>query len=314
MASASSSSKLILVRRYLAYRRSLGYRMRNAELLLDFARLADREAPGKPLTVALAVRWATAVPSARLNTRLGRIGLVRGFARYCASFDVQTQIPEPGLLGPGFQRVQPHLFTTAETKLILQRAGRLQTCRSPLHPLTYETLIGLLAATGIRPGEALRLHGGDLDTDKDTLRIRRCKFSPERVLAIHRTTVRALRYYREKRQALFPWGETLFVSATGNPLCARRTAKVFRRLARGLVSRSEKRPVRLMDFRHTFASQRISQWSRQSQPIAHHLLLLARYLGHRTFNSTWWYVSSDPRALQAASERFRHFHKDRHAS
>jgi integrase len=288
--------------------------MRTAEVLLDFARFADRKAPRQPLTNALAIQWATAVSSARRNTRVGRLSVVRGFARYCASLDSRIQIPDPYLLGPGFQRVPPHLFTSAEISLILQRTRQLETNHSPLHPLTYETLIGLLASTGIRPGEALRLHCHDLDVDEGTLLIRRCKFSAERVLALHPTTVRALQHYRQKRQALFPWGETLFVGATGQPLSARRSEKVFRRLTGGLVSGSEKRPVRLMDFRHTFASERISQWSRQSQPIAHHLLLLARYLGHRTFNSTWWYVSSDPIALQAASERFRHFHKDPYAS
>ena len=313
MAAPNPPSKLILVRRYLAFRRKLGYRMRAAEVLLDFARFADRAAPGMPLTNALAIQWAVAVPSARPNTRVGRLSVVRGFARYCASLDSGTQIPDPQLLGPGFQRVAPHLFTSVEVSLILKRTKQLETEHSPLHPLTYETLIGLLAATGARPGEALRLDCRDLDADEGTLRIRRCKFSPERVLPLHPTTVRALEHYRQKRRALFPWGDTLFVGATGQPLSAHRAEKVFRRLTHGLVSRSEKRPVRLMDFRHTFASQRISQWSRQSKPVAHHLLLLARYLGHRTFNSTWWYVSSDPIALRTASERFRHFHKDCHA-
>ena len=313
MATVTTPSKLTLVRQYLAFRRKLGYRMRSAELLLDFARFADREAPGKPLTTALAMQWATAV-QALAKTRAGRLGMVRGFARYCASFDSQTQIPDSYLLGPSFQRVRPHLFSPAEVRLILRRTRRLETRRSPLHPLTYETLIGLLASTGMRPGEALRLCGRDLDVEQGTLRIGRCKFSPERVIALHPTTVRALRHYRQRRQALFPWGETLFVGAAGRPLTARRTEKVFRRLTRDLVPNSERRSVRLMDFRHTFASERISQWSRQSQPVAHHLLLLARYLGHRTFNSTWWYVSSDPMALRAASERFRHFHKECHAS
>ena len=314
MAIRSAPSKLTLVRRYLAFRRKLGYRMKSAELLLDFARFADRVASGKPLTTALAIQWATAMPSTRPNTRAGRLGMVRGFARYCASSELRTQIPDSYLLGPRFQRVRPHLFTTAEVRLILQRTRRLQHRHSLLHPLTYETLIGLLAATGIRPGEALRLHCQDLDLDQGTLRVRRCKFSPERVIALHSTTVRALGHYRQRRQALFPGGESFFVGATGRQLSARRTEKVFRRLTHGLVPSGERRSVRLMDFRHTFASQRISQWSRQAQPIAHHLLPLARYLGHRTFNSTWWYVSSDPVALQAASERFRHFHKDRHAS
>jgi integrase len=287
--------------------------MRSAELLFDFARFADRKAPGKPLTTALAMQWATAV-QALAKTRAGRLGMVRGFARYCASFDLQTQIPDSYLLGPSFQRVRPHLFRPTEVRLILRRTRRLETRRSPLHPLTYETLIGLLASTGMRPGEALRLCCRDLDVEQGVLRISRCKFSPERVIALHPTTVRALRHYRQKRQSLFPWGEALFVDMAGHPLSARRMEKVFRRLTRDLVPNSERRAVRLMDFRHTFASERIAQWSRQSKPLAHHLLLLARYLGHRSFNSTWWYVSSDPMALRAASERFRHFHKQCHAS
>jgi len=313
MATLDPRSKLTLVSQYLAFRRSLGYRMRSAELLFDFAHFADREAPGKPLTTALAIQWTTAV-SASPKTRAGRLSMVRGFAKYCASFDLQTQIPDSYLLGPSFQRSRPHLFSPAEVRLIMRRARRLETHRSPLHPLSYETLIGLLAATGIRPGEALRLHCRDLDVDHGTLRVRRCKFSPERVIALHPTTVRALQYYCQRRQTLFPWGESFFVGMAGRPLSARRTEKVFRRLTHDLIPRSERATVRLMDFRHTFASQRISRWSRQAQPVAHHLLLLARYLGHRTFNSTWWYVSSDPMALRTASDRFRHFHKQCHAS
>ncbi len=126
MAVPNPPSKLILARRYLAFRRKLGYRMRAAEVLLDFARLADREFPGKPLTNALAIRWATAVPSARPNTRVGRLSVVRGFARYCASLDSRTQVPDPYLLGPGFQRVAPHLFTSAEIELILKRTDSLK--------------------------------------------------------------------------------------------------------------------------------------------------------------------------------------------
>jgi integrase len=134
------------------------------------------------------------------------------------------------------------------------------------------------------------------------------------VIPLHSTTVNALDRYRQRRRTLYPWGESFFVSADGRPLVARRAEKIFRKLARVLIPRSERGTVRLMDFRHTFASGMISRWSRLSQPVAHHLLLLARYLGHRTFNSTWWYVSSDPLALRAASDRFRHFHTHGHAT
>jgi integrase len=309
MAKLNQPPRSVLVRRYLAYRRSLGYRMHGGELLLDFARFADATAPNKPLTASLAIQWACASPSANPKTRAQRIGMVRGFARYCTTFDARTQVPDFSLLGVGFQRGRPHIFSVAELKMILRRARRLETSRSSLHPLTYTTLIGLLASTGMRPGEALRLHWTDLDVKLCSLRIRRCKFSSERVIPLHSTVVRALQRYVQARRTLFPEGEALFISVTGHPLSARRTEKVFQRLARDIVPRSERGSVRLMDFRHTFASGRISQWSRQKRPVAHHLLLLARYLGHRTFNSTWWYVTADPIALRDACARFRDFHE-----
>jgi integrase len=238
--------------------------------------------------------------------------MVRGFARYCVALDPRAQIPDSGLLGTTIRRIRPHLFTAQQLRLILLRTRDLGTHRSALHPLTYETLVGLLACTGMRPGEALQLELSDFDADRGRLRIRPCKFSPERVIPLHPTTVRALQRYREIRQSLFHSGGPLFVGATGRPLIARRTERVFIGLARDVTPTGQRPTARLMDFRHTFASQRISQWSRQSQPVAHHLLLLARYLGHRTFNSTWWYVSSDPASLQGASDTFLHFHEERH--
>ena len=232
--------------------------------------------------------------------------MARGFARYCASFDSRTQVTEPDLLGSCVERIRPHIFTAGQTRLLLSRARRLSVQHSPLHPLTYETLIGLLACTGMRPGEALRLRVSDFDPSCGQLP---CKFSPERIIPLHATSVAALQRYLQMRRMRFPSGESFFVNAAGQALAPRRTAKVFARLTRGIVSNGQRPTLRMVDFRHTFASARIAQWSRRSEPLAHHLLLLARYLGHSSFKSTWWYVSSDPAALQGACERFRHFHE-----
>ena len=302
-------SMLALARRYLAHRRQLGYTMRSAQLLLDFGRYADRVAPGRPLTSALAMSWASAVPAAQRRTHAGRLAMVRGFARYCASFDSRTQVPEPNLLGSCVERIRPHIFTPDQTRLLLSRARHLSVQHSALHPLTYETLIGLLACTGMRPGEALRLQVRDFDPSCGQLRVRPCKFSPERIIPLHASCVAALQRYLQMRRMRFPSVESFFVNAAGRALSPRRTEKVFASLSRGIVSNGQRPTLRMVDFRHTFASARIARWSRCSGPLAHHLLLLARYLGHSSFNSTWWYVSSGPAALQGACERFRHFHE-----
>lgn len=303
---------LTLVRRYIAHRRKMGYAMvLPAGQLSMFARFADRQAPGKSLTAKLALDWATSGPGRR-RTHAHRLSVVRCFARYCATLDPRTEVPDTHLLGSKSQRLRPHIFTRAQTNCLLFRARTLTTSRSTLHPLTYETLIALLACTGLRPGEALKLRLDDLNVNSESLRIAPCKSSPLRVLPLHPTAIRALQRYTNARLSLFPGGSHLFVGATGKPLQQRRTEKIFARLARGIVSNGQRASVRLVDFRHSFASQWISDWSRLSKPVSHHLLLLARYLGHQDFTSTWWYVSSDPASLFSASQSFLRFHAQRH--
>ena len=301
---------LALVRRYIAHRREMGYLVNDAaQRLPDFGRFADRLAPGMPLTTEIALQWVTSRPTRRRATQANLLGLVRSFARYCAALDPRTEIPGTHLLGPRYQRVRPHIYTEGQTRLILRRARALTTHFSPLHPRTYETLIGLLACTGMRPGEARQLRLNDLDTATGHLRIAPCKSSPERVIPLHASTGRALQCYRAARRRFFPFGEHLFVGATGRPLSQVMTDRIFARLTRGIPSNGQRPSLRLLDYRHTFASVWISEWSRQSKPVSHHLLLLARYLGHHDFSSTWWYVTSDPKALQAAAQSFLRFHK-----
>jgi integrase len=111
------------------------------------------------------------------------------------------------------------------------------------------------------------------------------------------------------RRRCFPFSEAFFVGVTGQPLGTGPTESVFDRLVAGIPSRGDFPHPRMTDFRHTFASRWIAEWSLQAKPVSHHLLLLARYLGHKNFASTWWYVTSDPRSLHAAADTFRRFHR-----
>jgi integrase len=178
-------------------------------------------------------------------------------------------------------------------------------------PSTYVTFFGLLACTGMRSGEARRLMLDDFDAHAGILRIGRFKSSPPRTIPLHATTVRALQDYVRMRRRCFPFSESLFVGVTGKPLKAVPVRKVFHRMCAGIVCNGEARHPELSDFRHTFVSHWIAEWSRQAEPVSHHLLLLARYLGHVNFSSTWWYVTSDPRSLCEAAAAFRRYNQQR---
>jgi integrase len=301
---------LTLGRRYLAHRRKLGFALRIEGMqVLQFARFADRVAAGQPLTAALALRWAT-LPRTENSQfyHAKRLESLRGFARFCAIFDPRVEVPGAHMIGPAHRRRSPHIYSAAQIRLILRRAAALPCLAGdPLRAITFATLIGLIACTGLRMGEALRLKETDFDPEAGTLHVPRAKFSPERVLPLQPSTVRALRRYQTARRRHPLCTDRFFVGRTGHPLNQQTVYYTFRGLTRDFVTNGARRRPRFHDFRHTLATKLIAKWSQEQAPGAHHLLLLCRYLGHRSFRDTFWYVSADPAALASVAERFKRF-------
>jgi integrase len=274
--------------------------------LLAFARFADRTASGHPLTTALALRWASRQPALPV-TVANRLSSVRGFARFCAAFDPRTEVPPHHLTHCAARRRAPHIFTEEQVSLIMRRTSQLEPWRTNLRPLTYRTLVGLLACTGLRPGEALKLSDDDFDADTATLHVPAIKCSAPRFLPLHPTTVRALLRYQTLRRRRFPFTRHFFVGPFGRPLRLSAAQWTFRRLAQGIPSNGDRPAVRLYDFRHSVATKLIARWSCRAPPLANRLVLLSRYLGHKYFHHTYWYVQHDLSALKAATARFESY-------
>jgi integrase len=76
--------------------------------------------------------------------------------------------------------------------------------RSPLRAATYQTLIGLLAATGMRVGEALRLECGQIDWAEGVLIVHASKFGKSREVPLTPCTVQALTAYARVRDRWLP--------------------------------------------------------------------------------------------------------------
>jgi integrase len=298
-----------LARRYLEHRRQFGYRLLSQGYgLFAFARFADWTAPGQPITVALALRWAKRQPALPI-TVASRLSIIRGFAGFCATFDARTEAMPARLTNGAPRRRAPHVYTSEQVRLILRRTDSLKPWRTNLRPITYRTLIGLLACTGLRTREALRLRDEDFDATAGTLRVPPTKFTPVRILPLHPSAVRALRRYQTVRRKYFPVTSRFFVGPYGRPLTPSAVQWTFRRLVHDIPSNGARPRPRLYDFRHTFATTLISRWSRQANPIPQRLVLLCRYLGHKYFHHTYWYVQHELAALRTASARFKNYHK-----
>lgn len=305
----TSESMVKKVRRYLAHRRSFGYILRSeSHDLPALARFVDRTAPGQPLSTKLALQWVEQ-RSVQPVTKAHRLSAIRGFARFCASLDARTQIPPHHLISYREHSGRPHIFTDAQLHLILRRTRDLRPWRTDLRPVTYATLIGLLASCGLRPTEAIRLRDQDFNAAVGTLQVPAVKRSPGRLLPLHPSVVQALQQYRRVRQTRYPLSTHFFVGPFGRPLQMPAADWTFARLVRGIPSNGSWPRPRLYDLRHRFATKWIARWSTQSVPMAHHLVLLSRYLGHRYFHDTYWYVQPELSALKKAAARFGRFRR-----
>jgi integrase len=217
---------------YLAARRSMGFDLGIAgRQLLAFARFADQTGHRGPLTVAVAVRWAQSARRATRLTWARRLQTLRPFMKYRAQFDTATEIVPSGLFGPVHRRLVPHIYTEAEIAALLKAAAQLQPVTG-LRPVTYSTLFGLLASTGLRISEALALAPIDVDLTGASLTVRQTKFRKSRLVPLHPTTVAALSRYVDARRSRVRDRclDTFLVSDRGTPLGDRTVHDTFAKI------------------------------------------------------------------------------------
>jgi integrase len=168
-------------------------------------------------------------------------------------------------------------------------------------------LIGLLSVTGMRVGEAIRLDRDDVDLDHGVLRVRDTKFGKSREVALHPTTIKALRAYLARRDRPVPPESTMavFTSAAGTRLIYCNVHLAFKQIVAhaGLHPRSVNCRPRPHDLRHTFAVNTLLDAYRTSENPASTLPLLSTYMGHVHPGSTYWYLQAAPELLALASDR-----------
>jgi integrase/recombinase XerD len=292
---------------YLAIRRALGFKLeRHGRLLPQFlAYLQDVGAD--TVTTEHALRWATLPSAADPRWWAERLAVVRGFARYLQTLDPAAQLPPIDLLPTcRRRRATPYLYSDRDIAALMAAAA---TLHPPLRAATTQTLIGLLAVTGMRIGEALRLDRGDLDLKHARLIVRDSKFGKSRELPLHPTTMRALRAYLRRRDQLLPRSDTpaLLLSPTGERLSYPAAGRTFRRLVAhvGLTPRSATCRTRAHDLRHSFAVSTVLDAYQTGADAQARLALLCTYLGHADPGATYWYLSAAPELLALAAARLQ---------
>ncbi len=291
---------------YLQLRRTLGHKLaRHDGLLRSF--LAYLDASGhRTISVEVAAEWACLPTSPDPRWKAARLNSVRGFAAYVHTREpALASIIPAGLIPTRGMRQQPYIYSADQTRALMETALTLQP---PLRGLTLQTVIGLMASTGMRISECLGLNISDIDWDGDLLTVHG-KRGNLRLVPIHPSTTAALRQYlRTSRDLSTRIDEDAFFLNTyrrrPHPTGLEQAFR-FLRNDLGFAAHAGGKAPRLHDFRHTFATNALLHACRDDVDVDVRIAVLATYLGHVSPASTYWYLTAIPELLALASERVR---------
>jgi integrase len=291
---------------YLRIRRRLGFAMpQDGRLLEGFVEFLER-AGAQRITTDLALAWARIPVNAHPHTWRQRLTVARGFARHLATIDPASEVPSIDLLPGHRPRIAPYIYSNEEIASLMAAAREL---KPPLRAARHETLIGLLAVTGMRPGEALALDRQDLDLTRGVVHVRAGKQNKQREVPLHGSTVSALRAYAGQRDARFPSASTpaFFISARGRRMARAELNQTFTRLIGevGLEGRGARARPRPHDLRHAFAVHTLLDWYRTGEDVDRRMPLLSTFLGHADPASTYWYLEAVPELLELIGRRLQ---------
>ena len=266
---------------YLALRRATGFAMSNAEYLLKSFGAFAAERGHAHVHTQTAINWAALGPS--VAQRDVRLKAVCRFVRHIRIEDVRHELPPADHFGARKRRRPPHIYSHTELGRLIETAGQLRP-QGGLRPLTYATLIALLAATSLRISEALKLTFADISSDG--LLIRETKFRKTRLVPLHDTAAAGLQRYLQRRGP-GSGDDPVFADAHGQPLRYIAVKETFDRLLdkAGIRPSSARRP-RLHDLRHTFAVRALQDSPTGRNRCSGHMVALATYMGHVNIYAT----------------------------
>lgn len=294
-----------MVDQYIALRRSLGYAFQSQAATLGVFRkyVEDSDFAG-PFTQEMALKFVSFVGEGKTgNYRARGYAVVRRFAEYLSVYDPQTEVLDPRVFPRSRAVPPPRILNNQELASLITAARRISPDR-PQRGHTLAVLVGLLASTGLRSGEALRLDRDDVDLVEGVLQVRKTKFRKDRLVPVHITTLNELRTYSHARDSTFPKlrCQAFFVSLRGCRLSSAALYTAFHEAC--LLASLGENPsaLRPHDLRHRFAVARLAAWHRQNLNVQALLPLLATYLGHVRYSDTAYYITGTAELLGLAAQ------------
>lgn len=202
-----------------------------------------------------------------------------------------------------FVPAHPYLLTTGEIERFFAAAVRLEA-NSPWRwqALAFFTL---MHCCGLRTGETRLLDCDHVNLDEGRIDVVWSKGNRSRRLPLSGQVVEILvSCDRNLRQQFGGSRQSFFCSTTGNQVTVATVGVMFHRIwdQAGLPRPVGGQQPRPYDFRHHFAYANIERWMRQGTDVTAMLPYLARYMGHASIDSTYYYIHTSPGFMNAYAD------------
>jgi len=289
---------------FVQYKQSLGYAYSSGiRHLRRFDGFCKSRFPAESaLTKEVCLAWAVKLETERNSTFLGRISVVREFGKYLVSLGEEAYVLSNRFCRKS-ARQTPHIYSEDEIAILWNALDNLKPCgQFRCWHIVVPAFIRLLYCCGLRPVEAQRLNVDDVDLTIGRLFIRESKGHKDRIVMLADDVRDYLREYDQKARSILPGREWFFPNTVSKPFTADAACRAFLKTRKklGFDERCPV-PVRLYDFRHTFATHRLYQWLREGKELTAMLPYLSAYMGHEQLSDTFYYIHLVPGQLETMS-------------
>lgn len=306
------------ITQYIDYRNNLGEKVRtNKYLLLGFGKHVGLDDELDAITEEMCSKYLNlkGIQNNKATSYwfciysaiegLYQWAIVRGYVANCALPKHKPNKPEV---------FKPYIYSNDELKRLFSVAISYRKRFNILYPEVVQAMLKVTYSLGLRPSETVNLHVNDIDISNGIVYIRDAKFYKSRMVPVGDQVLSMIKQYISWRanvvRKMTFTDNHLFMDKKGQLVKLSALQQAFRLICdmadihRNNTSRCD---VRLHDLRHTFVTNRITQWYRESKNVQILLPILSTYLGHCNLDSTAVYITFTDSLLEEASNKFKSY-------